>query len=232
MQCALLYAGLDAAVSYLFFNSFIIFLVLSPGFLLFQKEYRAGLKKKRADQMRREFLDGIQMTAASLQAGYSLENAFRESLKELRKIYSQDSFIMREFQLLSAQVAMNRNVEDLLADMGRRSGIDDIRSLGEVVETAKRAGGDLIMIFRNTITCMRQRQETIAEIETCLAGKVMEQNVMSMVPILILAYVRLTSPEFLESMYGNTVGITVMACCFAVYIAAVLWGRSIIQIEV
>lgn len=228
----LLYTSLDAAVSYLFFNSVIIFLVLLPGFLFFQKEYRAGLKKKRADQMRREFLDGIQMAAASLQAGYSLENAFCESLKELRKIYSQDSFIMKEFQLLSAQVAMNRNVEDLLADMGKRSGIDDIRSLGEVVETAKRAGGDLIMIFRNTITCMRQRQETIAEIETCLAGKVMEQNVMSMVPIMILAYVRLTSPEFLESMYGNTVGITVMACCFVVYIMAVLWGRSIIQIEV
>lgn len=231
-QCALLYAGLDAAVSFLFFNSAAAFLILAPGFCLFQREYRAMLKKKRADQMRREFLDGIQMTAASLQAGYSLENAFRESQKELKKIYAEDSFIMQEFQLLSVQVAMNRNVEDLLADMGKRSGIDDIRSLGEIVETSKRAGGDLIMIFRNTISCMRQRQETLAEIETCLAGKVMEQNVMSMVPILILAYVRLTSPEFLEVMYGNITGITVMVCCFAVYIAAVFWGRSIIQIEV
>ncbi len=232
MQCALLYACLDGAVSYLFFNSLLVFFLLSPGFWLFQKEYRASLKKKRAERMRKEFLDGIQMTAASLQAGYSLENAFRESQKELKKIYPPDSFIMKEFQLLSAQVAMNRNVEELLSDMGKRSGIDDIKSLGEIVETAKRSGGDLIMIFRNTISCMRQRQETLAEIETCLAGKVMEQNVMSLVPILILAYVRLTSPEFLESMYGNITGITVMICCFVVYLAAVLWGRSIIQIEV
>lgn len=231
-QCLLFYTGLDAAVSYLFFDSAAAFLMLVPGFWLFQREYRAGLKKRREDQMKKEFLDGIQMTSASLQAGYSIENAFRESQKELKKIYAPDSFIMREFRLISAQVDMNRNIEELLLDLGKRSGIDDIRSLAEVVETAKRAGGDLIAIFRNTISCMRQRQETLAEIETCLAGKVMEQNVMSMVPILILAYVRLTSPEFLEAMYGNITGVSVMLCCFIIYIAAVLWGRSIIQIEV
>lgn len=232
IACAGIYAGLDAAVSYLFFDSVIAFLVLAPGFALFQREYRRELKQRREKEMRREFLDGMQMTAASLQAGYSLENAFCESLKELRKIYSPDAFIMREFHLLASQVDMNRNVEELLSDLGKRSGIDDIRSLAEVVETAKRAGGDLIQIIRNTISCMRQRQETAAEIETCLAGKMMEQNVMSLVPILILAYVRLSSPEFLESMYGNLTGISVMGICFLVYVAAVFWGRSITDIEV
>ena len=228
----MLYTGLDAVISYLFFNSVIVFVILIPGFFFFLKLYREELKKKRANEMRKQFLDGMQMTASSLQAGYSIENAFRESLKELRKIYAKDSFIIREFQFLAAQVDMNRNIEDILIDLGKRSGIDDIKSLAEIVETAKRAGGDLIMIIKNTITCMRQRQETLSEIETCLAGKVMEQNVMSMIPVLILAYVRLTSPEFLEAMYVNIAGRSVMAICFIVYLAAVLWGRSIIQIEV
>lgn len=44
------------------------------------------------------------------------------------------------------------------------------------------------------------------EIETCLSGKVMEQNIMSLVPVLILAYVKISSPEFLDGMYGNLTG--------------------------
>lgn len=226
------YVVLDTVVSYLFFNSIAAFAVLLPGIFLFLKEYRQELARRRAREMRQQFLDGMQMTAASLQAGYSIENAFHEAWKELGKIYGQDTFIIREFRHLVTQTEMNRNVEELLNSLGQRSGIEDIKSFAEVFETAKRTGGDLLAVIRNTVSCMRQRQETLAEIETCLAGKVMEQNVMSVVPILILAYVRLSSPEFLASMYGNVTGTAVMTICFGVYLAAWFWGRKIVRIEV
>lgn len=182
--------------------------------------------------MRRQFLSGIQMVAASLQAGYSVENAFREALVELKKVYQAEDFIVREMEAITAQLDMNRSLEGLLLELGRRSGTEDIQSFAEVFLTAKRSGGDLLAIIRNTESCIRQKQETMQEIETCLAGKKMEQNIMSLVPILLLAYVKLTSPEFLEVMYGNLTGITVMSICFGVYVAAYFWGRSIVRIEV
>ena len=61
-------------------------------------------------------------------------------------------------------------------------------------------------IMRNTISSIQQRQETRMEIETTLAGKMMEQNMMSAIPMLILGYVSLTSPEFLEVMYTSPAG--------------------------
>lgn len=70
------------------------------------------------------------------------------------------------------------------------------------------------------------------EIETCLAGKIMEQKVMSMIPLMILAYMRLTSPEFLEVLYGNITGNIFMGICLAVYAIAYLWGKTIVNIEV
>ncbi len=182
--------------------------------------------------MSRQFLDGIQMTAASLQAGYSIENAVKEAEKELGKVYREDSFIRREFQILAGQTDMGRSMEELFWDLGNRSGVEDIQSFGEVFATARRTGGDLLGIIKNTCSCIRQKQETLLEIETCLAGKVMEQNIMSAVPLLILGYIRLTSPEFLEGMYGNAAGTAVMTVCLLVYAAAYLWGRSIVEIEV
>ena len=227
-----LYALLDACISYLFFCSRISFALLAPGVFLFLADRRRSLQAKRARELTKQFLDGIQMIAASLQAGYSAENSLHEALRELQKVYEADAFIVREFRFMDAQIAMSRNMEELFADFGKRSAVEDIQSFAEVFLTAKRSGGDLLAIIRNTASCIRQKQETMQEIETCLSGKVMEQNIMSLIPILILAYIRLTSPEFLSAMYGNATGIAVMGCCFAVYVAAYFWGRKIVRIEV
>lgn len=227
-----LYALLDGCISYLFFYSWIAFVLLLPGVFLFLAEQRRSLQAKRAREMTRQFLDGIRMVAASLQAGYSAENSLKEALRELRKIYGSDSFIVREFHFMDVQIGMSRNMEELFLDFGKRCGIEDIQSFAEVFLTAKRSGGDLLAVIRNTASCIRQKQETMQEIETCLAGKIMEQNIMSLIPILILAYVKLSSPEFLAAMYGNVTGTAVMIVCFAVYVAAYFWGRSIVRIEV
>lgn len=226
------YLMLDAAVSYLFFESCIAFVLLLPGLVWFLREQQKTLQKMRMERIKRQFLDGIQMMSASLQAGYSAENAVREAIRELVKVYEPNDIIVREFRLISAQLAMSRSLEELFLDFGRRSAAEDIISFAEVLVTAKRSGGDLLAVIRNTVSCIRQKQETLQEIETSLSGKIMEQNIMSMIPILILAYIKLSSPEFLEIMYGNITGISVMAICFFVYVAAYFWGRKIVRIEV
>ena len=144
--------------------------------------------------MQRQFLDAIQMMAASLQSGYSVENAVRASAKELEKLYQRDTFIVLEFQNMALQLDRNQSVESLLQDLGERSQVEDLQSFAEVFLTVKRTGGDLLHVIRNTVSCIRQKQETVAEIETVLTGKMTEQKVMSLMPLLILLYVRLTSP--------------------------------------
>lgn len=232
IKYGLLYVSLDACISYLFFSSMLSFLLLLPGAAFFLKEIKKTLKKKRDQEIKHQFMDGMQMVTASLQAGYSIENSLREALKELARVYEPDSFIIREFRLMEVQIGMNRSIEELFADFARRCAIDDIQSFADIFVTAKRSGGDLIAVIRNTVSCIRQKEETVQEIETCLSGKIMEQNMMSLIPLLILAYIKLTSPEFLEVMYENILGTIVMTLCFSVYVLAYFWGRSITRIEV
>ena len=226
------YIFLDGCVSFLFFNSWIAFFLLLPGAAAFLAERRSVLQKRREKVIRQQFLDGIQMMSASLQAGYSPENALSETLPELRKVYEPDAVVIREFTFMEAQISVGRNLEELFMDFGRRCAAEDIQSFAEVFLSAKRSGGDLLAIVRNTVSCIRQKQETMQEIETCLAGKLMEQKIMSMVPILILAYIRLSSPEFMSLMYGNAAGTAIMTLCFLIYALAYFWGRKIVQIEV
>ena len=232
MKYSLIYVIFDLCVSYLFFYSRIAFLVLLPGITVFLRQQRKACLKRQKREMLNQFMNGIQLMAASLQAGYSAENALKEAARELKKVCREDAAVVREFEWIASQTEIGRNLEELFLDFARRSGVEDVLSFAEVFLTAKRSGGDLLLIIRNTTFCIRQKQETMQEIETALSGKIMEQNIMSMIPLLILAYVKIASPEFLEGLYGNAAGAAVMSICFGVYVAAYFWGRKIVQIEV
>lgn len=198
----------------------------------FSQRAKEEAEEKREIAMQAQFMTGIQLVCTSVQAGYAVENAFREALQELGKMYGEEDFVIREFQFIVSQVGVNRTIESLLLDLGQRSQVEDIRNFAEVFYTAKRTGGDLLAIIRNTVSCIQQRQETRMEIETSLSGKVMEQNLMSVIPMFILMYVNLTSPELMQVMYHNGLGIMVMSFCLMLYLGAYFWGRKIMDIEV
>ena len=232
IQNLALYLLLDMAFSFLFYRSFIAFVIFLPGAYLFLKSRRTELNRQRSRKILSEFTTGMQMVNASLQAGYAMENAFREATAELRKIYPEDSFIMTEFRYILTQLGLNVPVESLLMDLGRRTHIEDIIHLAEVFQTAKRTGGDMIGIIRGAVTSIQAKAETREEIETNLSGKVSEQKIMSAAPLAIIAYTSLTSPGFLDVCYNSTLGILIMTGALAVYAAAYLWGKKIMQIEV
>lgn len=226
------YLCLDGIISNLFFHSWYAFILLLPGIIFFFRDRKTVLGERRGEEMQVQFLTGMQLVCTSLQAGYAVENAFREALKELEKIYDADTFIIREFRYLVSQMGLNRTIESLLMDLGQRSHVEDIRNFAEVFYIAKRTGGDLMAIIQNTVSAIQQKQETRMEIATCLSGKLMEQNMMSVIPIFILGYVKLTSPGFLNVMYHNLTGVVIMVFCLILYIIAYFWGRKIMHIRV
>lgn len=87
-------------------------------------------------------------------------------------------------------------------------------------------------IIKNAIRQIEDKLAVAEEIETILAAKKYEFKVMSAVPFGVIAYMKVSFPEFMVVLYGSSVGIGVMSGCLGVYIAAYLLGRKIINIEV
>ncbi len=228
----LMFALLDAVISTLFYRSVIAFLILLPAVWPFLKSRSAELCRRRSREILSEFMTGMQLVNASLQAGYAIENSFREAISELIKIYPEDSFIIVEFRYILTQTGVNVPIEALLLDLGHRTHIEDIRNFAEVFQTAKRTGGDMIAIIRNAVTSIQVKTETSEEIEANLSGKSSEQKIMSAAPIFLIGYTSITSPGFLDVCYHNVLGISIMTVSLLIYLAAFLWGRKIMQIEV
>jgi len=228
----LLYAVIDGIVSVLFYRSVLAFILFFSGFFFFLKERKSDYILAGKKELSQQFLTGIQAVSAALAAGYSVENAFEEALEDLERVFEKEDKIIKEFTYIRNQIKLNNTLENLLLDLAKRSRVEEIENFAEVFSAAKRSGGDLIAIIRNTILCISQKEETKMEIETCLSAKRLEQKIMSGVPFIILIYVGAASPGFLDVMYYNPAGICIMSLCLAMYVAAFLWGKKIVEIEV
>ncbi|SCP96367.1 type II secretion system F family protein [Anaerobium acetethylicum] len=224
--------GTAAFVGYIFYHSLIAMVFLLPYVPFFLKRKKAELRDVRLRELNYEFREGIMALSAALGAGYSVENAFREALADLRLIYGDDRTITREFRYMAGQIEMNVTVEKLLLDLAERSGLEDIKSFAEVFATAKRSGGDLIMIIRSTASRISQKAEVQREIVTTMMEKQFEQKIMSYIPFFIIFYMKMSNPEFMEILYGNVTGAVVMTICLVIYICSVFIAGKITGIEV
>lgn len=230
----LILEGFSGAVllGYLFYKSLLGIIILSPLiFMNFNKKKREFIDKRKW-QLNLEFRDGINSLSAALSAGFSVEHAFKEAVKDLKKMYPQGAMIIREFTYIANQIQMNITVEKALSDFAKRSGIEDIISFAEVFSTAKRTGGELNQIIKATGQIIGDKLEIKREIMTLIAAKKFEATIMKFVPAGILCYLSLSSPDLLEPLYHNIFGILIMTILLAIYLYTYRLIDKIIYIEV
>lgn len=96
----------------------------------------------------------------------------------------------------------------------------------------KRSGGDLIEIMEDTARTIAQTVETERAIAATLASRHYEQKIMNGIPFVIVLYLRIGCPGFMDPVYGNIVGVCVMTGCLLLYLGAWYLGRRMLEIEV
>lgn len=196
------------------------------------QEFLEEESKKKEQEFQKQFREMIQTLSSALNTGYSVENAFYETQKELKIQYPEEARISRELLLITRKLRMHIPVEQVLEEFAERVPSEDVKSFVTVFVTAKKSGGDMIGIIRNTTSQIGDKIEVKREIDTLLAAKKYEFQIMSMVPYGIIAYMSLSFSDFMEELYGNVTGIGVMTLCLGIYVGAYYLGVRLLRIDV
>ena len=212
-----------AATAYVFYRSIAAFLIFLPLGILYPL-----IKRKELAARRKE---ALLILSSSLGAGYSVENAFAASLRELEELYGAEGMITVEFAYISYQLRMNRTIETLLAEFAARSGLEEIKNFAEIFAVSKRSRGELVSVVDHTVHVISDRLQVREEILTMTAEKQFEQKIMNLVPYFIVFYIEFSSPGFFSQMYVTTAGRVVMTGCLIVYVTACFMALKILNIE-
>ena len=216
-------------VSYLFYHSLIAILLIIPFYPVFLRIKAKRLLQQQKQELSQQFKEAIASVAAALNAGYSVENAWREAKTEMEQMYGEHALIVQELCHIQVHLSMNVPLEELLNDFARRSDIEDVSSFCQVFFFAKRSGGDFIGIIRTTAERIGQKIELQRQLMADLAARRLESQIMNVVPLVILLYLNLTSPGYFDVLYGKPSGICIMSTCLMFYLAAYALSEHLLQ---
>lgn len=219
-------------ISYLFYGTCLCAILLSPYLIYFLKSWEKQWIEKRKNMFQLQFKEAVQALATALNVGYSVENAMREVLKDLQVIYKKDELIIREFRYMVRQLDVNFTIEKVLQEFSERTKEEDVQTFVTIFVMAKRSGGDMIGIIRNTVQQMSEKADIRREIGTIIASKKLEFKVMSAIPLGMIGYMKFSFSEFMGILYGNVAGVVIMTICFLGYVIAYEAGKRIVEIEV
>ena len=223
---------ISGVIALLFYNSlwgicfFPILLYLSGKFL---KEEE---KKKEIKRINLEFKDYLYAVSGALSAGNAIERSFLTGLKDMRQLYGEESILLRRLGGMEKCLGLKEPIERILKDFASESNSEDIENFVEIISYAKRGGGDFIQIISTSIERICDKIEVMEEIHTVMAEKALEQKVMCVIPVGILLFFRITSPEFIGVLYGNVLGLSIMTTAMILYAAAFYLGMKIVDVEV
>ncbi len=224
--------GITGVTAWLYYRSVWAAIFLLPIWIWHWRRMVRNSYQKKESEFALQFKEAILAVSSALNTGYSVENAFREAQKELKLVYPDHARISKELQIVVRQLRLQMPVEQVLEEFAGRVEMEDIRSFAAVFILAKRSGGDMMAIIRDTARQIGDKIDVKREIDTILAAKQYEFRVMSTVPYLIIGYMSVSFPEFMGSLYGNMAGTGVMTVCLMIYLGAYYLGLKIIRIEV
>ena len=216
-------------LAYFFYRSVWAVLPLSVVGVLFFRMEREKKLAKRKEELNMQFRECILSVVTSVKAGYAVENAFMESRSDMKLLYGEESMIYEELECIRRGLVINITLEELRADLGKRSDNEDILQFAQVFSIAKRGGGNLPEVIRSTVELIGQRIDAKQEIQTVLSGRKMEQAIMKIMPFGILFYIGSSYPGYFDDLYHNWQGAAIMTVCLVAYLAAYVLGDKILN---
>ena len=192
--------------------------------------YRKNRLEKRRTVLKRQFRDMLESLAASFSSGSNVDGAFKSALKDLQMQYSGKDYIVREMQEIVDGRAQNIDLEVMLRSFGDRSGNDDILSFVDIFTVCQRKGGNINLVVHRTHSAISDKMSVADEIETKLTSNKMQHNVMSVMPIVIVAMLRFTNESFAAN-FATLTGVLVNTVAIGIFVGAYIYGNKIVEIK-
>ena len=222
-----------AILAYLFYKSIIVSLILGFAFVFLERYYREYKGSKLREKLIVQFKDLLYCISGSVAAGRYMNEALLEGEDVLKSIYGEKSLLAVELGNINKSIVKNRaDAEEALSDLAKRSGLDDIRNFVEVYSICKETGGDMQKVVTDTAGMIAEKMQMKKEIKTLMAQKQFEARIVSVMPVAIILFLNLISPDYLQPLYESIQGRLIMSIALLGFLLSGIWMFKLTEVEV
>ena len=228
----LLFCGALGA-SYVFYASFIPLLLYPLAYMRAEKAYCNYLADRRKNALLLQFRDLLYSLSSSLATGRHMEEALRESEENLLDIYGSESDLLGEIRDMLRKIKETGDSDlTVIEDFARRAALEDIEDFTEVFRACRETGGNLVVAVNKAAAIIGEKINIEREIKTMVTQKKYEGRIITMMPVVIILFLQMMSPDYLEVMYTTAAGRILMSLALGTIVFAYWMIERITNIEV
>jgi len=188
------------------------------------------LRDKRKSVLNVQFRELLAALATAFSAGENLLGAFQSAQKEMIMQFGENSYIAIETKEILEGMNSNISIDRLLRNFASRSGLEDVENFSNIIGVCYQKGGNMKSVVRNTYDLIGDKITISEEIKTKLTSNKLQQNFMSVIPIVLIGYLRLSSSSFAAS-FASFSGVIVMTVAVGIFVGSYIYGRKIVDIK-
>lgn len=197
---------------------------------IFVPQIEKSLKDKRDQKLQKQFIDLLETLQVSLTAGNTVNDSFMNAYRDMKNQYSESDMIIKELAEITNGIANGMTLEEMLMNFGERSNNEDILNFSNVMSNCYRLGGNFKDVVRKTSGIINDKIAIAQEIKTKLSSNKMQLNVMSIMPIALVAMLKASSTAFASNL-ASLLGVLATTVAAGIFIAAYFWGQKIVDIR-
>ena len=181
---------------------------------------------KRAQTIRKELPDALDMIANSLSAGLTLPQALLRNLDHFPPAAAE------EFARIIYDTRLGYSVAEACENFSQRVPTPDIRMIAIASEIGVAHGGNLADSYRMLSSLLRDNMSFESELRAMTTEGRMQAIVMSCLPFALMLILGLVNPTFIVPMVTTVTGWAVIFGLVVMLSIAYFWISRIVDIKV
>lgn len=197
------------------------------GFVLFGPAAYIELKRRQRITKIEEQLDGFILAIANaLKATPSIGDAFIS----VQNLLSRP--IRDEVELAVKEMRLGSTLDQALLLMASRIGSRQVDSALAAILIGRQVGGNLPKILETTALALREMQRLEGVVRTKTAEGRAQLYALAVFPIIMTYVLHRISPGYFDPLTENLLGYIVLSIAIALWIAALVAARKILNVDI
>ena len=182
--------------------------------------------KKRMSMVEEQLPDAVELMVRSLRVGHPFASAIQIVAKEV------PDPLGTEFGMIADESAYGRDVTESLKDLAERMDMQDLRFLAVAVTIQQQSGGNLAEILDGLAKVIRARFRLFRRVKAITAEAKWSGMFLSMFPILVLAVIQITKPDYFDTVKDTAAFIPAALVVFTFLAVNVIFMKIMTNIKV
>ena len=186
----------------------------------------ARMRRRRAEKVRSELPDALDMVSNSLSAGLTLPQALMRNLSHFPPLVSE------EFARILYDTRLGYSIGGAFDNFAKRLPIPDVQMVVIASKIGVAHGGNLADSYRMLSTLLRDNMAFESELKAMTTEGRMQALVMSALPAVMIVLLGLVKRDLVAPLFTTGLGWGALAVLATMQLLAYFWIRKIVDIKV